>query len=255
MSSLRNATKRVEKKERAQPTSRRSLGLLEKKKDYRLRAKNFHQKQSTLKKLKVKASLRNPDEFYFAMVNKKTKNGIHQDLANNTVSDDVLRLYRTQNVGFIDSKLVHEKHNLQQLQSSLHFIDEWKGKHTVFMDDDDDTNNDGIANATGDDNNNKQFNPSQYFNTAPELLETSISNRLTNEQLATLNNIPTKLNNKTEKAYRELERTLKRVEKLENAKSHLKLKRDLMGKGRRYKIKEAEGDKPAVFAWKSERKR
>lgn len=34
MSSLRNAVKRVEHKERAQPASRRKLGLLEKHKDY-----------------------------------------------------------------------------------------------------------------------------------------------------------------------------------------------------------------------------
>ena len=34
MSSLRNAVKRVEHKERAQPASRKKLGLLEKHKDY-----------------------------------------------------------------------------------------------------------------------------------------------------------------------------------------------------------------------------
>lgn len=38
MSSLRNAVKRVEHKERAQPASRRKLGLLEKHKDYGERA-------------------------------------------------------------------------------------------------------------------------------------------------------------------------------------------------------------------------
>lgn len=41
MSSLRNAVKRVEHKERAQPASRRKLGLLEKHKDYGERERAF----------------------------------------------------------------------------------------------------------------------------------------------------------------------------------------------------------------------
>ncbi len=70
--SFRNATKnRREHRERAQPAHRRKLGPLEKKKDYKERAKKTHVKEDTLKKLREKAALKNPDEFYFGMINSK----------------------------------------------------------------------------------------------------------------------------------------------------------------------------------------
>jgi hypothetical protein len=53
-------------------------GLLEKHKDYVLRARDYHRKQDRLTKLKRKAAFRNPDEFYFAMHSSKTKAGVHE---------------------------------------------------------------------------------------------------------------------------------------------------------------------------------
>ena len=73
MSSLRNAVQRRNHKERGQLASRERLGLLEKKKDYVLRAKDFHSKEKRLKALREKAAQRNPDEFYFKMINANTK--------------------------------------------------------------------------------------------------------------------------------------------------------------------------------------
>jgi len=62
-------------KERAQPEERakRGAGLLEKHKDYVVRARNYNEKQRRLKALMEKARFRNPDEFYFKMVNSRTK--------------------------------------------------------------------------------------------------------------------------------------------------------------------------------------
>lgn len=57
--------------------TRRKYGLLEKKKDYVLRARDFHRKEKALKSLKRKAEERNPDEFYFAMENAATNRGVH----------------------------------------------------------------------------------------------------------------------------------------------------------------------------------
>ena len=81
MSSLRNAAKSQQRpyKERHQPGSRAEFGLLEKKKDYKLRAKDYNDKKATLKKLKKKALNKNPDEFYFHMVNSRTEGGVHKE--------------------------------------------------------------------------------------------------------------------------------------------------------------------------------
>lgn len=74
-SSLRNALHRRNHKERGQLVNRSRLGLLEKKKDYVQRARDYHSKQDRIHRLQEKAATRNKDEFYFSMVNSKTKVG------------------------------------------------------------------------------------------------------------------------------------------------------------------------------------
>ena len=71
MSSLKNLVKTRTYRERSQPKARAKLGMLEKHKDYKLRAVDFHRKEDALKKMKEKAALKNPDEFYFNMVRTK----------------------------------------------------------------------------------------------------------------------------------------------------------------------------------------
>ncbi|KAK1861319.1 hypothetical protein I4F81_003903 [Pyropia yezoensis] len=75
-SSWRKAAPRREHKERSQPAARaRKWSLLEKKKDYTLRARDYHSKQARLAVLRDKAAARNPDEFYHRMARTVTDGG------------------------------------------------------------------------------------------------------------------------------------------------------------------------------------
>lgn len=64
-------------KERAQPSNRlQRFGLLEKKKDYKLRADDYHRKERRIKALQARARNKNQDEFAFGMMNKKLRNRV-----------------------------------------------------------------------------------------------------------------------------------------------------------------------------------
>ncbi|KAG8668419.1 hypothetical protein FPOAC2_07704 [Fusarium poae] len=112
MSSMRNAVARRPHRERAQPLERRRLGLLEKHKDYSLRAKDFNKKKATLKNLRDKASERNEDEFYFGMMSRKgpgskLKDGkswsgkVQGDRGNKVMDVETVRLLKTQDLGYV----------------------------------------------------------------------------------------------------------------------------------------------------------
>lgn len=92
-------------RERGQLGHRQKLGLLEKHKDYVLRAKDYHSKQERLKKLRGKAALRNQDEFYFGMIRSKTENGVHVQNAPGTdlLPNDVARLLKSQDIKYIQT--------------------------------------------------------------------------------------------------------------------------------------------------------
>lgn len=80
---LKNLKKYIPKRkyrERSQLEKRKKLGLLEKKDDYKQRAEDFHQKEKRYKKLKEEARLKNPEEFYFKMMNSKNLKGEHVKL-------------------------------------------------------------------------------------------------------------------------------------------------------------------------------
>ena len=64
--------------ERSQLGARTHMGLLEKKKDYKIRSADYHRKENAIKALKVKAEFRNPDEFYHKMISSSTKKGVHE---------------------------------------------------------------------------------------------------------------------------------------------------------------------------------
>ncbi|KAI0109012.1 small-subunit processome [Nemania sp. FL0031] len=116
MSSLRNAVNRRVHRERDQLKDRKNrYGLLEKHKDYRLRAQDHNKKKAQLKSLRKKAEDRNEDEFYFGMLSrsgpatalssgsKKWNGTVAGDRGNKALDMDVVRLLKTQDMGYIRS--------------------------------------------------------------------------------------------------------------------------------------------------------
>ncbi|KAI1771120.1 U3 small nucleolar RNA-associated protein 11 [Hypoxylon cercidicola] len=112
MSSIRNTVQRRVHKERSQPQERQRLGLLEKHKDYSLRAKDFNKKKAQLRALRQKAADRNEDEFYFGMMSRKGPGSslaqgrrwtgtVDGDRGNRALDVDAVRLLKTQDVGYI----------------------------------------------------------------------------------------------------------------------------------------------------------
>ncbi|VDO96302.1 unnamed protein product [Soboliphyme baturini] len=99
-----------------QTHSRKHLGELEKKKDYKLRARDFQRKRNTLKKLSQKALERNRDEFYFHMINCKTENGKVFEKSKSSKEEhttEQMKLINTQ-----DERYINFKMNMQRLVRS-----------------------------------------------------------------------------------------------------------------------------------------
>jgi U3 small nucleolar RNA-associated protein 11 len=124
---MRNAVQRRNHKERAQPAGREKWGLLEKHKDYALRAKDHKDKQKRLKVLKEKAALANPDEFSFKMMSSRTKDNQRiADRGNKVLSMDVVRLLKTQDVGYVRTMLQKTRKEREKLEEEVQL--EGKGK-------------------------------------------------------------------------------------------------------------------------------
>jgi len=73
--SLKNIIPKRKYRERSQPGWRKGKGFLEKKQDYKKRAVHYHKNQEFIKKMKIKAETKNPEEFYHAMINAREENG------------------------------------------------------------------------------------------------------------------------------------------------------------------------------------
>jgi len=141
MSSFKNAAQaqRRTHRERSQPAHRKKFGLLEKHKDYIVRAKDFHRKKNAITKLKHIAEEKNPDEYYRQMIKSKTKDGVHQLEADNTLSPEVIKLLKTQDHNYLTMKMQVEKNKLSKMSAVLHGVKEEKvNTHTVFLDTEED---------------------------------------------------------------------------------------------------------------------
>ncbi|KAJ6864163.1 hypothetical protein NC651_034869 [Populus alba x Populus x berolinensis] len=211
MSSLRNAIPRKAHKERAQPQARKKFGLLEKHKDYVARAKAFHKKEETLRRLKEKAASRNPDEFYFGMIKSKTVDGVHrpQSEANKYTQEELL-LMKTQDIGYILQKAQSEKKKIEKLTATLHSLDgRPSSKHIYFAEDREE---------------------------AKEIRSRSSENKMATTSV----DVPDNIKRKIASSYRELEARRNRANQLEKIYMDMALKKELQKKGRKRKLREDE---------------
>ncbi|GMG36202.1 Small-subunit processome, Utp11 [Aspergillus oryzae] len=127
MSSMRNAVQRRNHKERGQVGGREKWGLLEKHKDYSLRAKDYNQKKAKLKRLEEKARDRNPDEFAFGMMSSHTqKAGKHGTAARQSaagLSHDAIKLLKTQDAGYLRTTGERIRRQMDKLEQEIQLQD------------------------------------------------------------------------------------------------------------------------------------
>ncbi|XP_073014902.1 probable U3 small nucleolar RNA-associated protein 11 [Primulina eburnea] len=231
MSSLRNAIPREAHKERAQPHLRMKFGLLERHKDYVIRARSYHQKEQTLLKLKEKAALRNPDEFYFKMIKTKTVGGVRKPESQaNKYTNEKLMLMKTQDIGYILQKLQTEKKGfileflkIERLNGMLHSLDnQSSSKHVYYADNREEARE--VREKVSE-----QGNPSAF------------------------KDLPKVILRKTDSSYRELEDRKKRLKDLEKIYTDMSMQKELHKRGKKRKLREDEMVSPTsrpVYKWR-----
>ncbi|KAL9117119.1 MAG: hypothetical protein Q9187_006348 [Circinaria calcarea] len=130
MSSMRNAVQRRNHKERAQPVEREKWGVLEKHRDYSLRAKDYNEKKKRLKILREKAAERNPDEFHFAMMSSKTDKSGRKiaDRGNKSLSTVAVKLLKTQDAGYLRTMAQQTRRAREKLEEEF-ILDQGDGVH------------------------------------------------------------------------------------------------------------------------------
>ncbi|XP_055700207.1 probable U3 small nucleolar RNA-associated protein 11 [Phlebotomus papatasi] len=224
-------------RERHQPESRKHLGLLEKKKDYKVRASQYKRTRNTIKALKKKALNKNVDEFYHHMINQKPKRDfseIGERKPKEKVTEEAL-LLKTQDLKYLTSRRTIETAQINRLSSQLHVVDSKasRNKHTFFVDREE----------------LKDFDVAKRLNTHPKLLGNK-TNRLTLDQIAKLGDLEVQedeiehINNLKRKSYKKLKERIKREKQIVEA--HLKLEEKVSKDKKRVKEQQEgyEDEKP-----------
>ncbi|KAM9488302.1 putative U3 small nucleolar RNA-associated protein 11 [Clarias gariepinus] len=252
MSSFRKALKSKQRdhKERSQPGLRKHLGLLEKKKDYKLRADDYHRKQKTLNALRKKVLDKNPDEFYYKMINTQLKDGEHViKQKSDKITEEQKKVMRTQDIGYVEMKRVAESKKIERLKSELHFLDaesEQKNSHVFFVD----TKKEVI-----------DFNLATHLNTVPELINRAY-NRPTLDTLvkksiqgAVIPKTIKKLAKQRKVQYEELSQRIDREKKMFTISQKIQTRKDLQDKNKKVKVRNETSTAPAIYKFEAKRKR
>uniref|UniRef100_A0A8C6UR10 U3 small nucleolar RNA-associated protein 11 n=1 Tax=Neogobius melanostomus TaxID=47308 RepID=A0A8C6UR10_9GOBI len=253
MSSFRKALKSRQRNhhERSQPGSRKHLGLLEKKKDYKLRADDYHKKQNTIAALRKKALDKNPDEFYFKMINSQLKDGVHvaKKSTDEEMTEEQKKIMRTQDIKYIEMKRVAEAKKIERLKGELHLLeadDRPKNKHTFFVDSKKEV---------------QSFDLASHLNTVPELVD-RVFNRPTIDTLkskriqgATDPKSVEKLGKQRKRQYKILCQRIDREKKMFVISEKIQTRKDLQDKRKKVKVKNETNTSAAVYKFEAKRQR
>ncbi|XP_046899982.1 probable U3 small nucleolar RNA-associated protein 11 [Hypomesus transpacificus] len=254
MSSFRKALKSQQRnhKERSQPGFRKHLGFLEKKKDYKLRADDYHKKQNTLAVLRKKALDRNPDEFYYKMVSSQLQEGVHvanKPRGEEEVTEEQLKVMRTRDARYVEMKRVAEIQKIERLKSELHVLDaegKQRNQHTFFMDSEKEV---------------QEFDLARHLDTAPELVG-RVFNRPTLLTLETKTvqgavepGSVKRLARQRRHQYHLLSQRVDREKKMFVIAQKIQTRKDLQDKTSRVKVQKETQNTPAVYKFETRRKR
>ncbi|KAK9367171.1 small-subunit processome [Lipomyces kononenkoae] len=267
MSSLKFSVQKKQHRERAQPHARRKWGLLEKHKDYVLRARDYHAKEARIKILREKAQSRNPDEFYHAMSSSKTDaRGIKQkDRQSSAVlSHDEVKLLKTQDEGYLITMITQEKSKVSRLQDRLAFIKDESGQSSEQAKISDDLTDLDYSDLESDGDGDHKNKTKRRLQSDKKLTNTSgkhlvfadtLEEALTPER--SLPNKSPELNSELSKMQKLLIRELtdrkQRIQQLEKVLQEVQLQRQLMTNGPKKKIVKSDGS--VTWKWKPQRKR
>ncbi|EAS01071.1 UTP11 protein (macronuclear) [Tetrahymena thermophila SB210] len=232
-------------RERGQLKNREHLGILEKKKDYIQRAKHYHKINDQLNNLKLKARLKNENEFYHKMTKAKIVDGKHVEFEEEEDDFDpkeYRRLLKNQNINLIKIQKHKDMKQIEKLKSQLHDLDAPRqNTNIIFVDDKEEYEN---------------FDLVEHYNTTEEMIQNK-SNILTKqqieqqkEQLEQLNS--KQINQKVKESYMKLKKVEENHKKMERAYQKLEFEKNLLGKEKR-RIKKYKTGKVAKFF--SERKK
>lgn len=248
MAKLVHNVQKKQHKERSQTLDRARFGLLEKKKDYRLRAADYHKKQAALKALKKKAAVYNPDEYYHAMTRRKVDDRgiLITDRDSEVLSVDQVKLLKTQDVNYVRTARLSEVQKIEREKEELGFSA--SGKHTVFVD--------SLESQ-------QSFNAADFFDTDASLLEKrenrlrigqlQSDKRLVSEDSILEQRLKDRQDLKKLKQFKALERRLEKEKQLKEVEARMETTRELMKKGSKKKMVDAAGK--VSFKWKNQRKR
>ncbi|XP_068426533.1 probable U3 small nucleolar RNA-associated protein 11 [Clinocottus analis] len=254
MASFRKALKSRQRNhhERSQPEFRKHFGLLEKKKDYKLRAEDYHRKENTLAALRKKALDKNPDEFYYNMISSKLQDGVHipnKPKEEVEVTEEQKRVMRTQDIKYVEMKRVAEAKKIERLKGELHLLDagsKEKNRHTFFVD--------SKAEV-------QSFDLAKHLDTAPELVD-RVFNRPTLKTLETksIQGVVAprhlrKLAKQRNHQYKILTQRIDREKKLFVISQKIQTRKDLQDKNNKVKVKKETPNASAIYKFEVKRKR